>query len=753
MKTKIVFFLVFLLLVLNLNSSLAEDKSAPGGVIPKLPKTANDPELFNGHVYPEWGPVCQRYTYSVIYRDEEGRPPEYVQIYFNGEMIEMTKSDPAANDYQKGVQYEYQFVPNKLGSNFYYFEASNGLGKARASIIDSPDNGPVLFESSFDQNEIVLIEAATGTVVWRFSTGKEWVGGVALSGDGRYLAALTSRHVYFFSTASNQPLWHYEFKEPSPIGGGPRGNGIAISQDGSKTIASVGMKTLLFGQKDNQPIWEYPASALAVSISADGRSAAAGAVRQGQGEAVNVLLLWQTESSQPLWEFTNNSNFHDVSLSADGQYLAASTGCPDRKGYIFSKESTQPLVQSERLTYDSPVSKAQISADGSRAAFATEGGPDSSVVVLFSKDSPTPLWRFDNQKRNSSRAMSITADGQFIAAGTMRGDVYLLSSKSNTPLKSWSLDTSVGALDLAEDGRLIAVGGTDSQVQLLLVEGSEKKIAVKEFVQAIDAAANGQYVAAGTGASVYFFEDYLTPNAEKIFPCTTIIEPPPREQMMREGYGGGEPPGDTEKNWSAVLLEGAALAGILTAFYGLLIRFEKKFSLTHPVLVLLTLPLALMLWSINRYQFNFQNITDFCASAFSFWTVLLLLSLRLKIPKALYLVGALYFAVLGAITLTTYQPFFSLPTLVHLAEAILGFGFLAGLFKNRKKFIFLGAVVLALFLAHLFYQLRGAIEPTFTEKQPEDTTPTGEAVCGNNLCEPDLGETKENCPKDCSAGD
>ena len=30
---------------------------------------------------------------------------------------------------------------------------------------------------------------------------------------------------------------------------------------------------------------------------------------------------------------------------------------------------------------------------------------------------------------------------------------------------------------------------------------------------------------------------------------------------------------------------------------------------------------------------------------------------------------------------------------------------------------------------------------------------SGNAVCGNDMCEPDLGESKENCPKDCSAGD
>src|SRR3989344_5489476 len=126
----------------------------PAGIIPKLPQTANDPELIGGRVYPNWGPTCQRYTYSVFYRDKEGRKPEYMQIYFNGKMIDMQpafdKSTAGEKDYQKGVRYEYKYVPNKIDSNFYYFEASNGLGKARASIIDSPDNGPVLFTTPFD---------------------------------------------------------------------------------------------------------------------------------------------------------------------------------------------------------------------------------------------------------------------------------------------------------------------------------------------------------------------------------------------------------------------------------------------------------------------------------------------------------------------------------------------------------------------------------------------------------------------------
>src|SRR3989338_7171900 len=190
---------------------LAEEKGLFGGggqIIPKLQKTANDPELIEGHVYPNWGPVCQRYTYSVIYRDKEGRKPQYVKIYFNGKMIDIVKNNPNDDDYQKGVKYIYKYVPNKLGSNFYYFEASNGLGKTRDAIIDSPDNGPVLFKSAFEKNEIAVISKQSGKKILSFSTGKEWVGGISLSDNGKYLAAKTSKHVYLFEVSKpNEPLW------------------------------------------------------------------------------------------------------------------------------------------------------------------------------------------------------------------------------------------------------------------------------------------------------------------------------------------------------------------------------------------------------------------------------------------------------------------------------------------------------------------------------------------------------------------
>lgn len=205
-KIRVVFIFSVCLTILSFfstNKLFAEYKSnIPSGQnIPKIKVAPDSPKLLNGHVYPNWGPICQRYTYSVIYQDDKNRPPEYIKIYFNGQMYDMDKEDSQNDDYFHGVKYIYKNVPNKIGSNFYFFEASNGLGQVRSNIIDSPDNGPVLFNSAFDKNEIAVIDIVKKTKILSYNVKDEWVGGVALSDDGRYLAAKTNKKVYLFDTS------------------------------------------------------------------------------------------------------------------------------------------------------------------------------------------------------------------------------------------------------------------------------------------------------------------------------------------------------------------------------------------------------------------------------------------------------------------------------------------------------------------------------------------------------------------------
>jgi WD40 repeat protein len=535
----------FALIFLFFSSSFvaAEDKGAPGGIIPKLPTTPDDPELFNNFVYPMWGPVCQRYTYSVSYRDKEGRAPEYVKIYFNGSLIDMSpafdESSVSEGDYKKGVRYEYKFVPNEVGSNFYYFEASNGLGKARASIIDSPDNGPVLFEGDFLDNEIALVDNQSGHKIFSYPTGEEWVGGVALSDDGKYLAAKTFYRVILFDTSrAGEPLWIYNQGENSAMIGGDLKGGVDISGDGSKIVAAIGNSVILFDKSSNKPVWRYEieSNAYNVAISEDGNYLAAATGGDESNPNSNLLILWSEKSKKPLWTYHSSGNFHDVSLSSDGSIVAGSTGCPDRKVYVFGRDSNEPVLRSEQLTHDSPVHRAKISADGGFIAVGSES--DAGAVFLFSKDSAAPIWKFPVPGGSSVRALNFTPDGRHAAAATFGGQVYIFERESDRPVATWKFNASLGGVDIADDGSFAVAGGTDDKIHILSRDKKTKlEVPFEEYVEEIDISADGRYTAVGTGGSVYFFESILGLKGETST-CTNIIEPKPLE-TGRDGAAGG----------------------------------------------------------------------------------------------------------------------------------------------------------------------------------------------------------------------
>lgn len=554
---KIKAFSIFLLITIALFNLLlfarvnAQDKPSDWTSIPKLPVTTDDPELENGKVYPAWGPVCMRYTYSVYYKDKEGREPEYMRIWFNGEWYDMEKENPEDNNYKRGVKYVYKYVPNQLGvDRFYYFEASNGVGKDRACIIDSPCNGPVLFESGFEHNEIALVDSSKGVKIWSFPTGEEWVGGIAISDDGKYLAAQTSRRIYFFETSSATPKWSYEAAGTISIGGDVKG-GIDISQDGSKIFAAIGTQAYLFSRESNEPVWETALadSAYNVGISADGGYMAAATAGEANSSDKNMLMFWSKDSSKPLWQYHASGNFHDVTLSGDGNYIAAATGCPDRKVYLFSKDSGEPVWQSEMLTQDSPIHRARISSSGSYVAVGAES--TDGAVFLFSKDSSTPIWKFDtpiytNSDNKTFRAVDITPDGEYIGAASFGGEAYIFRRESNSPVSSWTIQRDngtfvpMGAVGIATDGSFLAVGATDSKLHIYDRDYDNQALEVgfDEYVAEIDVSGDNKYIAAGTGASVYFFET-IYPEGEEV-ECAEILEAEPEQSTYLSGSKEGD---------------------------------------------------------------------------------------------------------------------------------------------------------------------------------------------------------------------
>lgn len=648
----------------------AEYKSdIPSGQnIPKLQVTSDDPKLAGGHVYPNWGPVCQRYTYSVIYLDDKNRSPEYVKIYFNGNMVDMEKENPETNDYLKGVKYIYKYVPQKLGSNFYFFEASNGLGKTRSNIIDSPDNGPVLFKNAFDKNEIAVVDVATKTKILSYALKDEWVGGVALSDDGKYLAVKTHKKIYLFDTSKpNEPIWTYG--EISEKVGDVKG-GVDISGDGTRIIASIGGNAILFNNQSNQPLWIYQEgggnNAYNVAISKDGKYMAmgtAGAVSStAQGykssENTNLLILWNEKSNVPLWQYHAEGNFHDVSLSDDGSFITGATGCPDRRFYLFSKDSNKPITRSEMLTRDSPVHRAKISGDGKFAAVGSESS--DGAVFLFSQDSNNPIWKFPMPERSSARALNFTSDGNYIGAATFKGDAYIFNRNSSTPISHWKVaNISLGGIDIAEDGSFIAAGGNDNKLYIFQKDSIKPfSVDFSEYVEEVDISANGKYIAAGTGGSVYFFE--ASDESAPVTGCKEIKEPPAENTM--------NPRGITKTN---NVLNNAVpqKTPIKTPWPGMLFGFGFLGSLITTVAYIVFVRLK-----------------------------------RLGINKKIIIIMVIISSI------------FLISTVIAMVINV----------RNKPK-----------------------LNDVTVGTKSNETQQTG---CGNGMCEPDFGETKANCPDDCSGG-
>lgn len=332
---------------------------------------------------------------------------------------------------------------------------------------------------------------------------------------------------------------------------------------------------------------------------------------------------------------------------------------------------------------------------------------------MFNKNSSTPIWKFDNGKYNSARSLSITPDGKFIAAATIKGDVYLLSKDSPIPTSSWSKNFSVGALDLSSDGSLLAFGGTDNKVHLInTTNEKESTVDFNEYIVDIDISANGKYIAAGTGGSIYFFEDFTMDT--KTSACNTVIEPSP-ESVNNNMNNISEPSfcGDkkctgpeTKESCPADCTQGLAAtfnnASNQTKFPGMLFGFGFLGSIT----------LLGIFTAIRKLKFleNLKKtLMKFNISKLSF--------LKLTGKKV---------------------------TLLLLALSIL----------------FLVLTVVAMFLnknpdAQLLKSGdQTSPEPGKTivgENDKSDNPDKSQGACGNGLCEPSLGETKENCPQDCSA--
>jgi len=342
------------------------------------------------------------------------------------------------------------------------------------------------------------------------------------------------------------------------------------------------------------------------------------------------------------------------------------------------------------LTKDSPVHRAKISGDGQYIAVGSESS--DGAVFLFSKNSDKPVWKMPMPGGSSARALNFTSDGSFIGAATFNGDAYVFGRDSNIPVLHWKVDASLGGIDIAEDGSFIAAGGTDNKLHIFS-KGSTKPfdVSFNEYVEEVDISANGKYIAAGTGGSVYFFEAF--DDIAQATVCKEIKEPPV-ENTKNDVISNNV---TFPKNFDAVNNDIKTddvfnITPFKISLPGMLFGFGFLGSL---------IALAGYLMAVKYYLVSKKDQSEVEAKAIG--------KKGLKINKKIIVV----ISVIGLIFLVL--------TIISIVVNV----------KNNQ-----------------------VIEKTKVPGQEESQqvkSETQKTGCGNGMCEPDFGETKTNCLEDCSS--
>ena len=155
----------------------------------------------------------------------------------------------------------------------------------------------------------------------------------------------------------------------------------------------------------------------------------------------------------------------------------------------------------------SGINSVAISADGEYIV----AGSDEDQVLLFHKDSNTPLWSYT--AGDGVYSVAISSDGETIVAGSLDNNVYLFDKDSSTPLWSYGTGNRVWSVAISQDGETIAAGSWDNRVYLFDKDSGTPlwSHATSNFVFSVDISADGEMIAAGSDKAYLFDRNSSTP--------------------------------------------------------------------------------------------------------------------------------------------------------------------------------------------------------------------------------------------------
>ncbi|MDC0197090.1 DUF2341 domain-containing protein, partial [Marine Group III euryarchaeote] len=448
--------------------------------------------------------------------------------------------------------------------------------------VDISADGHYLTAGS-DDDKVYIFKIGSNTPLWKYETGNN-LHTVSISADGEYIAAGSEDDkVYLFDKDSSTPLWTYSIDDTA--------KSVSISEDGKYLlVGSYDGKIYLFDKTSSTPLWNYAigggdnSAVASVSLSSDGKNIIVGSHNQktysfknilasrpslipygpvagGEVES-NPILRWFAASDDisnltfdvyfdtntnpttlvandistlsfapsnaakgfkyywkviatdpsgnktssimnftipitPEWNAGIGGPSYSADTSASGEYVVTGGGA-----YVIVKD----FEGNQLWSYETgdTVHAVVISADGQYVA----AGSDDNKLYLFDIDSSTPLWSYETSY--NLKSVAISSDGKYITA--VNDKVYLFEKSSSTPL--WTYDTTGGSsVDISADGNYIVVGtyvsSSSGKLHLFNKQSNTPIWTYSTYAfnteNSVAISADGKYVAGVTGSGVYEF--------------------------------------------------------------------------------------------------------------------------------------------------------------------------------------------------------------------------------------------------------
>jgi WD40 repeat protein len=330
------------------------------------------------------------------------------------------------------------------------------------------------------------------------------------------------------STGSMQPSWTAE-----PISAPQEYiNSVAISQDGSTVVAGT---------------YYFPYAAGAKHSNADVAPITVG------------TFAWNA-AGKSLWQdkFQATEGVYWVALSRDGTWAAAAGLSAPGQGFVYIYN----VASGKRVsTYNTKV-RVNMVAFSSNGSYLVAGADDT---YLFSRSGST--WgepqKLLSASGDSVTAVAMSADGQWIVAGTLKGSVVLVQNNAGrfgVPV-SWQMKGSIHWVAMSADGSTFAAAASDSSVHCFTTAsfGSTKKPAWDGALtgctgcRAVAVCDDGSLVSAAgnfkTAGKVFLFSNQgtsgkqLWAQATKRNPNSTSLDTAGKYVTVADGYPDQTPGG------------------------------------------------------------------------------------------------------------------------------------------------------------------------------------------------------------------